>query len=234
MFASVWGCNILLDETLYPRNQVHYLAIDRYTKALKTGAVLPPILVGKRGGRYVVIDGWHRYHAKSKLGEAKIAAVLTQLPEKQWFMEAVRLNVIHGKPLSHQEKLSACMGLQRDGFSLEQIQTTVGEDVAVWQNAVKQQGHWISSKDVKPVILKAAVAKGLQSRSEPPTKSELKSIAAAQTVVHSRSCEALVRELLAFLNNDFAPVTDKSVALLAELQETLSEWLQKPPATEPV
>ena len=218
--------DLIQDDSIYPRNQVHFMAIDRYAKALAVGQSLPPILVGKRNNRYVLIDGKHRCGAYEKVGQDKISAVVTPLPEKEWFREAVRLNVIHGEPLSHQEKLSACMRLKRDGYSPEEIRTTVGEDIATWQKAVAERGHWLSPEDTKPVILKRAVAKGLESRKEPPTLSEIASIAVAQSVVHSRSCEGLVRELLAFLNNDFAPVTDKSVTLLSELHETLEEWLR--------
>jgi ParB-like chromosome segregation protein Spo0J len=65
----------------------------------------PPILVKLRNGQ--IIDGIHRYFAAIELGRLTIECDLFDGDDRAAFVEAVRLNVSHGLPLSLRERQDA-------------------------------------------------------------------------------------------------------------------------------
>lgn len=61
----------------------------------------PPIAVAATDGRYLLVDGFHRYAAAQNLGLAEIAAhVLPVPPDGDLHALAFALNAVHGRPLS--------------------------------------------------------------------------------------------------------------------------------------
>lgn len=63
---------------------------------------LPPIVV--HGATRTVIDGAHRVLAARRLGRCRIAATVFEGTAEEAVVEAVRLNVVHGKPLTLRER----------------------------------------------------------------------------------------------------------------------------------
>ena len=66
---------------------------------------LPPIVV--HGDTLVVVDGVHRVLAAGRLGRTRILAATFVGSEEEARVEAVRLNIVHGKPLTLRERESA-------------------------------------------------------------------------------------------------------------------------------
>ena len=48
---------LVFDWRLYPRKSIDYRIVYRYAKALKAGAVFPPIKVGLLNGVKIIVDG---------------------------------------------------------------------------------------------------------------------------------------------------------------------------------
>lgn len=218
---------ILIDENLYPRNQVYWKNTQQLMGALKVGSILPPIVVGKRDGRYVILDGRHRYEAHLRLKKKKIAAMVTHLKEDQWFAEAVRLNTTHGHGLSYQEKLSASMILQRNNYAPAEIAKIVHIPLSNLEEAIQQRGTWLSHDDIKPVVAKAPMAKEAKRKG----RQWLENAAASglndeQKILSGASFERLAEELLILLGDDHLDATDKNVVrLIKAIGTAIAGWI---------
>lgn len=215
--------SILIDELLYPRNELAWRDVQRYIAAVNIGTEFPPIIVGKRDGRYVLIDGRHRYEAFKRAKKEKIAALLTKLPEDKWFAEAVRLNVIHGHPLSYQEKLKAAMILKRQNFSLEEIEKIVVVQTEQLEQAINKRGAWINPNDVRPVVAKASIAAMAEQRGRVWLENQAKKIESQQGILSGHTFKDLASELIMLLDSDF--VTDENLSIVIELQSSIEKWL---------
>ncbi len=109
-------------DDLYPRNQTNYITTLRYSSALKTDAVFPPITVAKVKRTYILIDGAHRIEANRMNGETHIQAeVLENLSEKEMFIESVKLNTSHGLQFSAQETAKIVLKLKELKVSKNKI-----------------------------------------------------------------------------------------------------------------
>ena len=77
---------VIIDWKLYPRAKIDESVINRYAELLKEGVVFPPIKVAERNGKYIILDGAHRYLAHKKAGFDKIKVEVYNIPEKDLFM----------------------------------------------------------------------------------------------------------------------------------------------------
>lgn len=217
--------SILIDESLYPRNQVDWHDVVRYLSALRTGAELPPITVGKRkDGQIVLIDGRHRYDASRAAKRKTIAAVLSKLPERHWFAEAVRLNSRHGRPLSFQERLIAAMRLQQQKFSAAEVEKITGIQTEQLRKAIAERGLWLHPGDVKPVVLKAPVVPVATERGPEWMKAQAQNIKNEQEILSGQSVERLIEELIILLDNDLVP--SSASGHLLRLQTAIERWFR--------
>lgn len=218
---------ILIDENLYPRNQVYWKHTQAIMGALKVGQTLPPIVLGKREDRFILIDGRHRLEAHRRLKRAKIGAMITRLLEKEWFAEAVRLNTSHGQGLSYQEKISASMILQRAEYKPQEIAKIVHIPLESLLEAIKQRGTWLSPDDIKPVVAKAPMAEEAKRKG----RQWLETAAASgldeeQKILSGASFERLAEELLVLLKDDHLDANDKEIVrLVTMLNSESSKWL---------
>jgi len=86
---------------LYPRAVRDWQTTYRYTQVLLTGGNFPPICVNEVKGKYILVDGFHRFTAHKKTKKRVIEAeILKDLDNKEMFVEAIRRNTVHGLPLS--------------------------------------------------------------------------------------------------------------------------------------
>lgn len=126
--AKITIGDIVIDEELYPRSQCNWQTAYDYSESMKSGAKFPPITVAKYNKIFLLIDGRHRMEAITialgrKKGKAhKIKAnVLVGLNKKQIFEESIRMNIVHGRPFSVQEKLQIAAKLKDLHYTTEKI-----------------------------------------------------------------------------------------------------------------
>lgn len=68
-------------------------------------ATWPPLLVAPEGnGQYVLIDGFHRYEAATRLGLAQVTCIVQ---DGAGYPDAVAANIAHGLPLSRDDRKDA-------------------------------------------------------------------------------------------------------------------------------
>lgn len=112
---------IIIDDRLYPRNQRDWRTVARYKDAMRLGDIFPPLVLGKGKHGYVLIDGRHRRDAYASLGTKKVPVIVSQVKERDFFLEAVRLNTFHGRELSMHERIQVALRLRNEGYSDGQI-----------------------------------------------------------------------------------------------------------------
>lgn len=195
---------LVFDLHLYPRIKVGWLTAYQYAQAMKTGSVFPPITVGLFKRKRYVVDGWHRIEALKILKEKYVEATVKRFKTKrEMFAEAVKLNSVHGRPLSVHEKVRIIQKLEKLKFSIQQISEMVKVPVD------KIEGfklRIVKGPNGKPVYLKSVVAKALES-----SKSGLSGVGVAQDSFNVRSVQQLLVQLIELLESGVFPFEDENV-----------------------
>jgi len=114
------------DLSLYPRLQVDGWYVSRLAEALRSGAVLPPIVADRKSKR--IVDGFHRRRAALKAfgPTAEIDVLLRDYPdEASLYLDALRLNAHHGRRLTTAEEVRAVIRGQELGLEPRVIADTL-------------------------------------------------------------------------------------------------------------
>jgi ParB-like chromosome segregation protein Spo0J len=109
---------------LLPRIYNHTIEekIEEYKEAMEAGEQFPPIVVWDRNGHYWLIDGMHRLLATKRLGKETIKAEVVELADElEARMLAIERNMLHGIPLSREEKQELARLLYADGVEIEKL-----------------------------------------------------------------------------------------------------------------
>jgi len=109
---------------LLPRIYTHTIEekIEEYKEAMEAGEQFPPIVVWDRNGHYWLIDGMHRLLACRRLGKEVIKAEVVELADEvEARMLAIEKNMLHGIPLSREEKKELARLLYADGVEIERL-----------------------------------------------------------------------------------------------------------------
>jgi len=208
---------LILDSKLYPRMKVGFLTAYQYSQAMKAGAVFPPILVGLYKGKKYVVDGWHRIEAKKLLGEDYIQGIAKKYDSwKEMFVEAVKLNSKHGRPLSVQEKAKIIHRLSEMGFKPEEISEIVHVPV---DRIERFKARVIIGPNGQPIYLKSTLVKA--------NVSETEALSVDQDKLVGASVESLMEQLIELLEADVVPMDDDKVKeLMVRLYSLLGERLK--------
>ena len=114
--------DLVLDFTLYPRGEVDSQHVGYIREAMKSGVVLPPIIVEKKTLR--VVDGFHRRKAYlSEYGEGHEIEVVekTYKNDGELFLDAARYNSGHGCNLSRFDRVHCILRAEELGVTVDQI-----------------------------------------------------------------------------------------------------------------
>lgn len=99
--VTMKASQLILDFTIYPRNQVAEYHVGDLAETLRAGQALPPIIAEE--GTFRIVDGFHRTRAHQKVYglETEVAVELrTYKSPADLFLDCVRLNAHHGRRLS--------------------------------------------------------------------------------------------------------------------------------------
>jgi ParB-like chromosome segregation protein Spo0J len=208
---------LIMDSNYYPREKIDPIVVWRYKMAMEAGAQFPPILVGKNGGKYIVIDGWHRVEAAKLLGKDTIEAFITDKPESEWFVEAVKANAAHGKRLTTYELIKAALKLEQQGFSRENISEIVRIPPEKLERLINRRV--VRDELNKPVVLKAPL-KHLAKKEETIPKE----VEVVQEKLGSISQLSILDQLLYLLRNQLIDLHSEAIReRLREIRELLEQ-----------
>jgi hypothetical protein len=145
------------DSEIYPRNEVNWLTAYSYSQAMRAGDVFPPIRVGLFKRKKYVVDGWHRVEAKRLLKDEYVEAIVKRYDSlKDMFVDAVKFNITHGRPLSVQEKVRLIHKLEEFKLDLAEISRIVRIPIDKIESFKMRV---VYGPNGKPVYLKSVVAK---------------------------------------------------------------------------
>ena len=112
---------IHIEPTIHPRMRIDWRTSYTYYQAMKTGERFPPLVVAQLEGKYVLVDGVHRYKALQMLKATEVPVEVIKCKNLDaCYIQAIRLNTTHGKPLDMYEKAEITRRL-KDKMSVKQI-----------------------------------------------------------------------------------------------------------------
>jgi ParB-like chromosome segregation protein Spo0J len=146
--------DIVIDESVYPRNGVSAFSVRRLVAALKTGVKFPPLVI--EAGTKRLVDGRLRLEAYREEG-VDIVRVTEKVyaSDGDLFADAVRLNVAHGEALDHYCISNAIIRLTEYGFDREQISQAVRLPPEQIEKITR--GFAIDENTGKPLALKGGL-----------------------------------------------------------------------------
>lgn len=116
--------DIVIDESLYPRNGVSEFNIQRLALAGEAGAKFPPIVVEIKTHR--LVDGRHRLEVYKRKNVTRVDVIEKKYAnDADLFADSVRLNIGHGAPLDQYTIRNAVLRLEAFGYKREQIAEVV-------------------------------------------------------------------------------------------------------------
>ena len=102
---KILGINdIFKDDSIYPRQRVDEKRIEFFTGLMEDGTDFPNVkVVQGTNGKYILLDGFHRYSAAKKLNRIDITCDLVKSDPKTWRLLSVRFNFDTAQPLNYGE-----------------------------------------------------------------------------------------------------------------------------------
>ena len=212
---------ICIEPTLHPRSMVDWRTTYNYYLALRSGAKFPLIVVTKLKDRFIVVDGVHRYRAISmlqklnKVSEPIQAEIIECKNLDEAYLEAVKRNIKHGRPLSIYEKIEIRNRLFKMGWKDKPIAQLLQMPQPNLEGLVEKR---VIKKGNELVTLKAPL-KHLDSTigaSMFPSKE-------AQKIFAANSQLTLVNQVVAIIEQGWLAYDDKELLkALKRLKETLN------------
>ena len=146
--------SLVLDFTLYPRDEVSSQNVAALVEAYTLGNPVPPILVEAKS--YRVVDGFHRSVALKRMGRTEAEVVeKTYKSDADFFADAVRLNAAHGRAFDSDDRKRSVIKLAEFGFdtaSVSEIVNVTQEKIVEWTKG------WGTDPDNHPVAVKAGLS----------------------------------------------------------------------------
>lgn len=196
---------LMWDKNFYPRMQMDWLTAYKYADAMRAGAKFPPIVVIRRNGGYLLIDGWHRVEAcKQNKKEYVQSEILKNLSDREIYVEAVKRNNGHGRILTQQERANIILRLQDLKFKQIEIADIIRIPADKIKKFVADRLSYVSTGE--KVILKAPL-KNLAGQ-------EMKGgIEEEQKVFTVRSQVELLDGLIVLIKNGWLDLGDEAIAV---------------------
>ncbi len=220
MITKLKAIELVMDWNLWPRQSVERLDSTNLSKmrdALRNGIVLPPLVVDKK--TYKIVDGFHRTRAYLDVyGEgAKLEADLrTFKNESEMYLEAGRLNSVHGLPMSPKDKVHFILKARKLKIPPMAIAEAIGTDTASMKEFVKKRTATTQKGEKIPL---SYGAKALAGKTLTPVQEHY--------VKHANACipEMYISMLINALKADGVIIKDKTIEKLRELNELILAYL---------
>jgi hypothetical protein len=154
--TKVKASKLVLDYTLYPREQIQSYHVGQIAEALEAGTVLPPIVVDRKSQR--ITDGFHRVKAYRKVfgKDAQIPAVFKDYEsEAEMFADAIVLNAAHGKNLTPYDRARCIARAEELNMAPDEVARALNMTV---ESLGELKAERLAYFHAKPIVLKRTTA----------------------------------------------------------------------------
>src|SRR6056297_1562398 len=118
--------DIKFNEKLYPRTHFDWKTVYDYQESMRTGEQFPPLVLAQYKKQLILVDGKHRLEAYKNLKMKQISAeIYIGWNYKKIYLESVKRNMTHGRPLSAHEKRNIAMNLKKMKYNMKNISKIV-------------------------------------------------------------------------------------------------------------
>jgi len=164
--SSIKTVDLVLDFSLYPRNDVSSQHVASLVEALQSGNPLPPIVVERKSLR--VVDGFHRVKAYQKTRASSVPVILKDYKtDAELFADAVRLNAAHGRSFDTYDRRRAVVRLIELGFKEKEVAEIVRITTPRVADFLKST---CTAQGGETVVVKSGLRSVLLGRTAPITK----------------------------------------------------------------
>lgn len=129
------------------RAEISKESVSDYVDAMKSGVVLPPLLVMFDGKEYWLVDGFHRYHALAKIDELNASCEVRIGTKRDAVVMSWSVNANHGKQRTNKEKREIVKAVLSDKEYKEKKLREIAEVCAVSINLVSEVKQKLTAKD---------------------------------------------------------------------------------------
>ena len=205
--------DIALDVELYPRACYDWQTGYDYSQSMANGVKFPRVVLAKVGDKFVIIDGKHRIEAVKILKQKTIDAdILIGMSREQMFIEAVKLNISHGRKLSPYDKRNIALKLRAMKYNLSDISEIIQVPIGKLNNFIAQRlTNSITGETIVKSELKHLAG---QDISEDTKVYQMSMISSSQ--------ENLLKEVIRLFETKLIDKKDKTIKILIKkLKELL-------------
>lgn len=223
---------IVFDEYVYPRSYPDWRTTYRYASEMRAGCVFPPIIVGKRktertttGYEWVLLDGKHRVGAFTILKRRTIPGVISPVKEKDFLLEALRLNSTNARPLTIQDRLMVAERLSTEGRSDREIAKAMNMRL---DELKKYQVERVVKSPVTgavPIVLKAPFRKGKLSGIVDLNNAAEVNLA-QESMAATSQLQILDSAIAVFEHNLLDETSETVIKYALDLYEVMTPWVQ--------
>lgn len=214
---------LVMDWNLWPRHMVQRLDstnLGRMREALRNGFTLPPVVVNKPDNR--IIDGFHRTQAALSVfgDEAEIEVEYREfVDEAEMYLEAGKLNLHHGLPMSPQDRAHFIANCRRMKIPPARIAEVLHLDVDKMKKFVAERTARTQDGDV--IALPYGVAKAYAGKKL--TRAQEQTARASNATLP----EMYIGMLISQLRNGAVVVEGKTLTRLKELHGLIEQILDE-------
>lgn len=223
--------DLVVDEEICPRVNIDYATVSRYSYAMKSGSVFPPVQVAQRkaDSKFVIIDGRHRVEAMKVNGEKDVQVeIIRGLSREELYEYSVKSNIVHGRQFTTQEVTQIILKLKDLDYDLQRISDVIKLPVDKIEGFVAKRIVHISNEDsqgtteTKPVAVKSRF-KYLAGKTFTEQDFNANTKSSSDTLLNTQSQIRLVDSLITLIKNDWL---NKDSAILKEKMDKLKELLK--------
>ena len=99
------------------KKSIEYLEL---VESVRKDGVLQPILVRPKGGKYEVVEGWHRLAACKEAGVDRVPCLVREMTDKEVLLFQVKCNAIRPKTASY-EYARRLKLLMKEGLTIQEL-----------------------------------------------------------------------------------------------------------------
>lgn len=135
--TSEVSINDILRDKNQPRKSFNSEDISNLAQSIKENGIIQPIIVRKKGNKYIIVAGERRFRAAKSINLKKVPVVIREYTERQ-VVEIALIENVQRKNLNSIEEAIAYSRLKKEfNMTQEQISTSVGKSRVAVANTLR-------------------------------------------------------------------------------------------------